>query len=99
VALDEVGTDYEIVDIFRTPLSEADIRKLLGSCAASDLFSWRSPQARARGITPGGRTDSELLTLMAEEPRLIRRPIVRIGDQLIIGADIERIKSALQTSG
>lgn len=99
MALEQSGATYEVVDIFRTPLTIEVIRGLLGSRSAADLFSWKSPQARARGITPGSRTDDELLALMAEEPRLIRRPLVRVGDQLVIGADTNAIKALLGASG
>ena len=99
MALDQAGAQYEIVDIFRTRLSVADLRSLLGSRPASDLFSWKSPQARARGVTPGSRSDDELLALMAEEPRLIRRPLVRARDELIIGADAAAIKRLQALSG
>jgi arsenate reductase len=92
VALDEAGVNFEAVDIFRRPLSADDLRSLLDGRPAADLFSWRSPQARQRGITPGSRSDEELLALMAQEPRLIRRPVVRAGNQLVIGADKARIR-------
>lgn len=98
MALDEAGTAFETIDIFRKRLSVDDLRSLLGDRTPADLFSWKSPQARARGVTPGSRTDEELLALMAEEPRLIRRPIVRIGDELVIGADTARIRALLAGS-
>jgi arsenate reductase-like glutaredoxin family protein len=93
VALDQEGSSYKTIDIFRTPLGVDDLRALLGGRSPADLFSWKSPQAKLRGITPGSRTDEELLQLMSEEPRLIRRPLVRVGDDLVIGADVARIKS------
>jgi len=95
VALDEAGSTFESVDIFRRPLTADDLRMLLDARPASDLFSWKSPQAKLRGITPGSRTDEDLLQLMAEEPRLIRRPIVRVGRDLVIGADTARIRALL----
>jgi arsenate reductase (glutaredoxin) len=91
VALEQAGASFERVDIFRTPLTVEDLVKLKKDRPVADLFSWKSPQARARGITPGSRADEELIRLMAEEPRLIRRPLIRIGDQLVIGADARRI--------
>jgi arsenate reductase-like glutaredoxin family protein len=98
VALDQAQAEYEIIDIFRTPLSVADLRDLLGSRTPTELFSWKSPQARLRGVTPGSRSDEQLLRLMAEEPRLIRRPLVRIGGQLVIGSDPARITELLAAS-
>jgi arsenate reductase-like glutaredoxin family protein len=99
VALTQAGVHFEVIDIFRKPLSVDQLRSLLGATPVSELFSWKSPQARARGITPGTRSDAELLELMTEEPRLIRRPLVRIGDQLVIGADVPRITTLVSDSG
>ena len=88
-----------MIDIFRTPLSVEDLVELAAGRAVSDLFSWRSPQAKKRGVTPGSRSDQELLELMAEEPRLIRRPLVRVGNEVIVGADAKRIAELLSGSG
>lgn len=32
---------------------------------------------------------------MAAEPRLIRRPLIQVGDELIIGADLGRLRELL----
>lgn len=89
---------FETIDIFRTTLTVDDLARLAAGRPVADLFSWRSPQAKKRGITPGSRTDRELLALMAEEPRLIRRPLLRVGDELIVGADTKRISEVLSAS-
>jgi arsenate reductase-like glutaredoxin family protein len=57
------------------------------------LFSWKSPTARQRGLTPGAVSDEELIRLMATEPRLIRRPLVLVGDRLIVGADLDALRA------
>jgi arsenate reductase (glutaredoxin) len=98
VALDQAQAEYKVIDIFRTPLSVSDLRELLGDRLPTELFSWKSPQARLRGVTPGSKSDEELLGLMADEPRLIRRPLVRIGGELVIGADTTRITALLAAS-
>lgn len=78
-------------DLFRHPLTPDELAGLAARAAVSDLFSWRSPCARQRGITPGSLDDAALLALMAEEPRLIRRPLVQFGDILVIGVDTRMI--------
>lgn len=46
-----------------------------------ELFSWRSPSAKQYRENKDKLTNSDLLDLMMNEPRLIRRPItVRIDD-------------------
>lgn len=66
-------------------MTRDELKELLGGRPASELFSFKSPTAKAQGITPGSKTDDELLDLMVAEPRLIRRPIVKRGDALLIG--------------
>lgn len=81
-------------DFFKNPLSEAELHGLMKGHAASDIFSWRSPSFKALGLEPGSLSDADLVRLMLQEPRLIRRPIVHIGDELIIGADSKKLEQA-----
>jgi arsenate reductase-like glutaredoxin family protein len=83
-------------DIFKQPLSEAEIRSLAGNVPVSDLFSWKSPTARQRGLTPGALDEDALLRLMAGEPRLIRRPLVVSDGRLVIGADLKQLAELAQ---
>lgn len=85
------GIEFTERDIFKVPLTFDELAALAAFAAVSDLFSWKSPTARQRGITPGSRSDDELLRRMAEEPRLIRRPLLRHGERLVIGADATAI--------
>jgi arsenate reductase/regulatory protein spx len=78
-------------DIFRQPLSPDELRDLAAMASVPGLFSWKSPTARKLGLSPGTRTDGELLGLMAGEPRLIRRPLIVSGDRIIIGADLRAL--------
>jgi len=88
------GIAFTPRDIFREPLSEDEIRRLLARSSVADLFSWRSPTARARGLRPDGLDEDDAIRLMAGEPRLMRRPLILAGDRLIVGAD-ERAIAAL----
>ncbi|MCZ6538370.1 MAG: hypothetical protein O6922_00895 [Chloroflexi bacterium] len=49
------------------------------------LFSWRSPTSMPYRDLRGTLTDAELIALMAGEPRLIRRPILTDGSQIVVG--------------
>ena len=74
-------------------MSEAEIAGLAARVPAAELFSWKSPTARARGLRPGSLGDVELIRLMAAEPRLIRRPLTVAGSDVIIGADLKRLEA------
>ena len=76
-------------DIFKEPLSPAEIRALarLTPGGVRDLLSTRSPQYRALGLDQRPISEDALIALMTREPRLLRRPLVVAGDRLVIGFD------------
>ena len=85
--LAQANVPVETRDIFKQPLSAAELRRLAGDRPIAEIFSWKSPTARQQGLQPGILSDDELIQRMIEEPRLIRRPIVQADDRVIIGLD------------
>ena len=73
-------------EYFRDPFTEDELRQVLGDRPASEIFSRRSPSFRKLGLDADALSDAEMLNLMLEEPRMIKRPIVRWGDNLIAGS-------------
>jgi arsenate reductase-like glutaredoxin family protein len=51
------------------------------------MFNFRSPSFKKVGVDRNKLGDSDLIKLMLQEPRLIRRPLVRIGEYVYFGAD------------
>ena len=82
-------------DFFKDRFSEAEIRELLGGRSASEIFSWRSPSFKAMGLDTGGLGDNDLVRLMLQEPRLIRRPMIKLAGELIVGFDKKALDQAL----
>ena len=75
-------------DIFRQPLSEAELTRLLALAGgATAIFSWKSPSARPLALDPASATPARLLELMLAEPRLVRRPLVARGEAIAVGSD------------
>ena len=54
---------------------------------ASEMFNFRSPSFSKLGLERDKLSDQDLIDLMLKEPRLVRRPVVRIGDKVYFGAD------------
>ncbi|MFC1910908.1 arsenate reductase family protein [Chloroflexota bacterium] len=46
---------------------------------ASEMFNFRSPSFKELGLERDKLNDSDLIKLILKEPRLVRRPVVRIG--------------------
>ena len=87
--------DVQDRDFFKETFSEAELREVLGGRPIRDVFSFRSPSFKAMGLDPDGLTDDDLIGLMLQEPRLIRRPLVRLGSELIVGANEKSLTAAL----
>ena len=88
-------------DFFKEPLSRDEIVSLLGSQsarAARDLFSFRSPTFKATGLEADALTDDQLIDLMAQEPRYLRRPVAVIEGRLIPSANERTLAAELGTA-
>lgn len=86
-------------DYFKEPFTEEELRGLvaeLGEPGVSAMFAARSPSLKKMGLNAAELSDERKLSLMLEEPRLVRRPIVRLDDRLIIGASVKVITEALE---
>jgi len=61
--------------------------ELLQGKSAAEMFNFRSPNFRKLGLDREKLGDNELIDLMLQEPRLVRRPVVRIGEEVYFSAD------------
>lgn len=66
-------------------MSLDEIKKLSELSSVDEMFAWRSPSSKPYRDLRGKATDEELIKMMAEEPRLIRRPILTDGSQIVFG--------------
>jgi arsenate reductase len=76
-------------------MSADELRALLGGRPVSDIFATRSPKFKELGLADQQLTDDDRLRLMVEYPQLIRRPIVAVGDDLVVGFDQKALDSKL----
>ena len=60
------------------------------------MFNFRSPSFKKVGVDRNKLGDSDLIKLMLQEPRLIRRPLVRIGEEVYFGADSKVLAELLK---
>ena len=88
--LSQGGIEFEERDFFSEPFGLDELRDLIGDRPVSDFFSWRSPSFRKLGLNRDDLDDDALLRLMVDEPRLVRRPLIRTGDGRLIGGSDKR---------
>src|SRR5262245_21630495 len=95
--LKERGTEFEAINYFETPLTEADLRVLLKKLglSAREILRKDEPVAKTLGIGKKDFSDQELIALMVKHPDLIQRPIVVRGDQAVLGRPPENVEKLL----
>lgn len=88
---EENGVDYRKVNYFIEPLTEEKLKDLLRKANLSpfDVLRSKEPLAKELNITPETAPD-EIVKLIIENPNLLQRPIVEVGDKTILARPIER---------
>ena len=89
------GVELVERDFFQDRFSEDELRSLIGDTALTELFSWNSPSYKKLGLKREDLDDDQLISMMLEEPRLIRRPLTFVEGTLIIGSDENALRRAL----
>ena len=75
--------DVDFRDFFQDRFSEGELRSLLGGRHATDFFSWASPSFRKLGMNKDSIDEDQIITMMLNEPRLIRRPLIVVDGELL----------------
>ena len=72
-------------DYFKEPFSEEEIRELAALSGIEQMFARRSPSLKQMGLAGQDLSEDEIAGLMLKEPKLVRRPMMRVGNQLFVG--------------
>ena len=93
----ENGVDFTKVNYYIDPLSEKQLRNLIKKMgiAPRELLRSSEPVYRELGLGKKDFSDDEIISLMAEHPDLIQRPIVERGDRAVLGRPTEKVKTLL----
>jgi arsenate reductase len=94
--LTERGVDFDVVDYLTTPPSTATLRALLRKLGGPALAIVRTDEPEFRPYAGRALSDDEIVHLLAEQPRLLQRPIVELGSEARIGRPPERVLELLE---
>jgi Spx/MgsR family transcriptional regulator len=77
------------------PLSVAELDALIGARDHKEFLNTRNELYRERQMKKDPPARAQALKLMAEHPNLIRRPVLVVGDQILLGFDEKAWKETL----
>ena len=93
---EDLKVELEERDYAKNPLDLTELKELFKGRDPRDFLSVKSPTFKAMGLQGKTLTAEQALKLMAQEPNLIRRPLVVVGREVIAGLDRDRLKQALR---
>lgn len=82
-------------DYFKEPFSEAEIREMAGIAGIDQIFARRSPSLKQMGLAGQELSEDEMVRLMLQEPKLVRRPMMKVGGQLFVGGGASVMESVV----
>ena len=95
--LSEKGISYTYREYTRDPLTVTELGELMQKLGGSPRDVLRKRDASKAGLT-GQESDAQLLTLMAENPRLLQRPIGVVGSRAVVGRPADALLTLLGES-
>ncbi len=93
------GLEVSDRDFFKDTLSEAEVRELASMADVESIFARRSPSLKKLGLADKELSDDEMIKLMLQEPKLVRRPLIKVGNRLMIGSGNAAVAEAIAEAG
>ncbi len=90
--LNSLGADVEWRDYGKKPLSEVELKKLVGRRGVVEFVNPRSTPYRNLELDSSKLRKQETFDLLLEEVNLMKRPILVVGNEVVIGFDREAYK-------
>ncbi|MBE7560869.1 arsenate reductase (glutaredoxin) [bacterium] len=96
--LSERGAPVEIIEYLKTPPTPAGLERLLGllRMEPEEIVRKREPVYKALGLATRRYSRKELIRLLCENPILIERPIVVVGDKAVLARPPESVLAILR---
>jgi arsenate reductase len=74
-------------DLAKDKLSVAELEKLIGKRDYTDFLNTRNELYREKDMKENPPSRKEAIRLMAQQPNLIRRPVIIAGGRVVVGFD------------
>ena len=93
--LETHGLSYQTKSLLDAPWTKESLEPFFQGLNKSAMINQFAPKIKNSEINIEDYTKEELIKLMCEEPILIKRPLLQIGNHSMCGFDIEQINRLL----
>lgn len=95
--LETEGANFEVREYFKQKVTRDELNHFLSSTglAVADILSTRSNPYKQGNLAEKNLSDDNILGMMTEEPRLIKRPILVSGSSAVVGFNEDKIRDLI----
>lgn len=92
------GANFEVREYFKEKVTLEELKGILSATGltVADILSTRSTPYKQQNLAEQDLSDEEILTLMTEEPRLIKRPLLISGSNAVVGFGESKIRDLIE---
>ncbi len=90
--LTTAGHILDVHNLLTEAWTPARLRPFFGNLPVSSWFNRTAPQVKSGEVNPDQLDEETALALMVEQPILIRRPLMQVGDRYAVGFDTAAIE-------
>jgi Spx/MgsR family transcriptional regulator len=87
--------DLEEREYGKNPLSEKELREIIGDGPIEDYLNTRTPLYREKKMKQKPPSKEEAIKLMVKDPNLLKRPVIIKGKKKLTGFNEAEIKALL----
>jgi nitrogenase-associated protein len=85
------GHELDVRNLLAEPWTAESLRPFFGARPVRDWFNQASPRVKGGEIDIDAQTEASAIALMLNDPLLIRRPLMRVGERRESGFDQELV--------
>lgn len=89
------GHQLEVRNLLNESWTVADLKMFFGNRPVIEWFNPTNPQIKAGEIQPENLSAEDALEMMIDEPLLIIRPLIQVGQERMAGFDVEQVHNWL----
>ncbi|KUM52808.1 arsenate reductase (glutaredoxin) [Rheinheimera sp. EpRS3] len=95
--LQQQALQVEVIEYLKTPLTADELAALLGKLGipARQLLRSKEDEYKQLGLDDMSLSEQQLIDAMAQQPKLIERPVIIKGNKAVIGRPASNILSLL----
>ncbi|MBW4562359.1 MAG: nitrogenase-associated protein [Mojavia pulchra JT2-VF2] len=91
VLLTAAGHEVVAHSLLTEPWTAKRLRSFFGDRPVAEWFNRSAPRVKSGEVVPENINADTALSLMLQDPLLIRRPLIQVGDRREVGFDVEKL--------